>query len=286
MSLAVCEFQDSKMLVMVTHLEKRHGIPYSAHPIKFFGQPPRPPRHPWPFGDEPIPTCFALMGPVSPDPSTDPFAPAVSAGTIPTGNGGNGGSRSSLRAAWDSAYPPGTATPSTPVSGATEEEQDEGRYEFLDDDIRVADLMIFNAPNAKGGPYTPVETNILLATDAKPVPFPPERPPEEPTASASNSRTGGGADTTMTGVGGKRRLEEGGESAYIGGETTAQYGPFYAVLRTPPKGRIELSVGFPYKLGEPVVPKSPPPVRGNFLEQRKEILEELAKRKNADVTMG
>jgi hypothetical protein len=154
-------------------------------------------------------------------------------------------------------------------------QEDDDRYEFLDEDLRDADLMTFNAAPVRGKPPVPIEANILLATDAKPIPFPTE-PPSDESAPGDDSDS----DTTMRGTRGHTEDTSIGD---ISGPTTETYGPFYAQLRTPPKGRVELSSGFPYKIGEPIVPKPPPPVRGNFLEQRKELLALFGK--NKDVAM-
>jgi hypothetical protein len=173
---------------------------------------------------------------------------------------------------WNSTGNVDPAASSSKSGGVTPEDDD--RYEFLDEDLRDADLMTFNAAPVKGKQPAPIEANILLATDAKPIPFPTEPPPDEPALG-----DGSDSDTTMRGT----RSHNGGSIGDISGPTTETYGPFYAQLRTPPKGRVELSTGFPYKMGEPIVPKPPPPVRGNFLEQRKELLALFGK--NKDVTM-
>lgn len=260
---------------MMSHLEKKHGISPSAHPVTFFGKPPPHPTNPWPTFEVPIETCFALLAPVNGSPFEESLTPTAFSADFGTSAGSSTSSSGSSLGGlgWSSAGNIDPTTSSSKDGGMVQEDND--RYEFLDEDMRDADLMTFNAAPVKGKQPAPIEANILLATDAKPIPFPTEPPPDE-----AAGDDGSDSDTTMRGT---RSRNERTSIGDISGPTTETYGPFYAQLRTPPKGRVELSTGFPYKTGEPIVPKPPPPVRGNFLEQRKELLALFGK--NKDVTM-
>ena len=54
---------------------------------------------------------------------------------------------------------------------------------------------------------------------------------------------------------------------------------FHAAVRKPPK-KADLSYPLPYKNGEPVVPRRPPPVLGNYFRMRETVLPTLKKDKN------
>lgn len=223
---------------MKSHLDTKHGISPSKHPITFFGKPPSEPHHPWPAFKKPVETWFALVAPVSGDPET--ISALTRTSKVPSTSSG-----SVLSTAWNTAVM---------NAAAKREQEDESaeddRYEFLDEDLRITDTMISHAEispvhgNGKQ-PIMSMEGNILLATNAKPVPFSIEE---------------GAWDGDLEGPSG------------VGDISGAEHAPFYAQLRTTPKNRTWLSVGYPYKTGMPVIPLDPPPVRGNFLEQRKELL--------------
>jgi hypothetical protein len=259
---------------MVSHLERKHGISPSDHPVTFFGKPPPPPTNAWPTFEKPIETCFALIAPVYGSASEESSTPKVPSGILANGStSGSGPPLSRNSYLLGNIGPTAAAAGSSSINGGVAIGEDNSHYEFLDEDMRDADLMTFNAPAVKGKQPVPIETNILLATDGKPIPFPTELSPDEHITSGGGG--GNGRDTTM----GTRSRGESSTIGEISGPTTETYGPFYAQLRTPPKGRVELSTGYPYKTGEPIVPKPPPPVRGNFLEQRKELLALFGKNK-------
>lgn len=222
----------------MNHLEIKHGVSASKHPITFFGKPPLPPPNPWPVFKRPLETWFALVAPVGGDPEAiSNLAPSKRAVDPP----------GSLRAAWNAGVG-GTAA----KKEETEEELDD-RYGFLDEDLRETDTMLSHAESvlAKSKPMLQmIEGNILLATNAKPVPFPIEPLYDEETGEMAVF-----------------------DEESIGDISGPVHATFYAELRTPPKTRICLSVGYPYKTGQPIVPPPPPPVRGNYLEQRRELLE-------------
>jgi hypothetical protein len=54
---------------------------------------------------------------------------------------------------------------------------------------------------------------------------------------------------------------------------------FHAALREPPK-KADLSYPLPYKNGDPVVPRRPPPVLGNYFRMRETLLPTLNTDKN------
>ena len=241
------------MQTMMSHLEIWHNVPPHEHPITFFGNPPPQPKNPWPLFKRPIETWFALIAPIKGHPEVlSALATASRKVSTP--------SESVLRAAWDSALLPPTKD--------DEEIKHDDRYEFLDEDLRVADTMISHAEFAfaKNKPPVLLEGNILLATNAKPIPFPVDSPLVEE----------GGAIMVRSAA---TREEAIGE---IGGLV---HSPFYAQLRTPPETRTWLSTGYYYKTGAPIEPPPPPPVRGNFVEQRKELLAGKATAMGADVHM-
>src|SRR4051812_18234985 len=77
---------------MMTHLEIKHKISPSKHPITFFGKAPLPPQNPWPMFKKPVETWFALIAPVRGDPEAISNLAASKKTVDPPG---------SLRAAWN-----------------------------------------------------------------------------------------------------------------------------------------------------------------------------------------
>jgi hypothetical protein len=132
------------------------------------------------------------------------------------------------------------------------------------------------ADHPEASPYTDIMPSVsgdydVLEED--------ERDAEIMSFNASYSRPNKGkqraeADTDILLATNQRTLTAIGTSA-----TNVKPISFHAALREPPK-KADLSYPLPYKNGEPVVPRRPPPVLGNYFRMRETLLPTLKKDKD------